>query len=149
MNMKVYIDAYTIAFLYALLRNAYKTPKKLMKMSLPAHFKILIIKKIINYVNDHYAPIYWGSRNIVPAKVTDDIQKFCWNIGEKNFTETKNVTSKLWTTYSRMVFTIKYSVHAKKSGDWDLHVKTSERIHSFNRPFSVCQIFPNLFAKMQ
>lgn len=55
------------------------------------------------------------------------------NIFEKYFKriEERNSTAKLWLTYCRMVFILKDFVYAEKSGDWDLHLETLEKMIPF------------------
>lgn len=50
-----------------------------------------------------------------------------------------NKTWKLWVLYFKMVSILKDSIHADRSGDWELHLKSLELMIPF---FHVCGHFP-------
>lgn len=45
--------------------------------------------------------------------------------------EKKNTTCKLWITYCKMVLILKDFVYAEKSGNWELHGQTIEKMIPF------------------
>lgn len=59
------------------------------------------------------------------TKVTNSLEK------ELEILERENATCKLWVQYCRMVFIVKDFIYAEKTGDWDLHLKTMERMIPF------------------
>lgn len=71
--------------------------------------------------------------NNIDELLSDDIFKEVTAYFEEEFQflEKQNPTCKLWVQYCQMVFIVKDFLYAEKSGDWEIHLQTIERMLPF------------------